>query len=287
MTGSTPNRHIPYVPENTLDPAAGLNLALNFIDALLQTAVISMDLTVPPATGADGDLYVVGAGATGVWGGQDRNLARFVDEGNFWQFFVAGEEVFFVVNREDGNLYKFVEGSPTGSWALAAGLGDAPNDGERYARRSGLWEVYPGITVSDEESPQTIEPDVSELVFVGAILEVLTGGVVRVTIPPPDPAPVVTEASAARIALAAHAGDYTRFTNAAAKTYTIGEEAYQVGDEFHGRNVGAGDLTLVEATGFTINPPADGTLVIPQHGTFTVKIVAANEADLFGVTVDA
>lgn len=283
---NTPNIGIPYVPENTLDPAAGLNLALNFIDAVLQTAVISMDETVPPMTAADGALYIVGAGATGAWAGQDRNLARFVDEGNLWQFFVAGEEVRYVINLEDDGFYKFVDGSP-GSWVLAAGLSDAPSDGEVYGRRDGLWEALLGLTVSDEESPQTVEPDVTQLVFANAILEVLAGGVVRVTIPPPAPAPVITEPGVSRTALASHAGDYTRFTNAATKTYLIGDDTYDVGDEFHGRNVGAGALTITEATGFTVNPPAGGTLVIPQGGTFTVKVVAADEADLFGVTEDA
>lgn len=83
-----------------------------------------------------------------------------------------------------------------------------------------------------------------------------------------------------------NSGRYTRFTNASAKTYTFdGAETYTVDAEYHGRNVGAGNLTLTEAGGFTINPPAGGTLVIPQGGTFTVKIVAADEADLFGVVV--
>ena len=85
-----------------------------------------------------------------------------------------------------------------------------------------------------------------------------------------------------------NSGNYTRFTNSSAKTYTFDDaESYVVGAEYHGRNVGAGDLTITEAGTMTINPPAGGTLVIPQGGTFTVKIVSADEADLFGVTVDA
>lgn len=101
-------------------------------------------------------------------------------------------------------------------------------------------------------------------------------------------APVVTASGTSLAADDTNAGNYTRFTNASAKTYTFdGAETYTVGDEYHGRNVGAGDLTITEAGGMTINPPAGGTLVIPQGGTFTVKIVAADEADLFGVTVDA
>lgn len=100
--------------------------------------------------------------------------------------------------------------------------------------------------------------------------------------------PVVGESGTSLTATAANAGNYTRFTNSSAKTYTFDDaESYVVGAEYHGRNAGAGDLTLTEAGGMTLNPPAGGTLVIPEGGTFTVKIVAADEADVFGVTEPA
>lgn len=100
-------------------------------------------------------------------------------------------------------------------------------------------------------------------------------------------ATVVTEGTASRTALPAHAGNYTRFTSTSAKTYTFSNaQSYVTGTEFHGRNAAAENLTIV-GTGVTINAPAGGTLVVPPHGTFTVKIVATNVADLFGVTVPA
>ena len=98
--------------------------------------------------------------------------------------------------------------------------------------------------------------------------------------------PVVTEAGTALTADDTNAGNYTRFTNAGAKTYTFDSaESYGVGAEYHVRNVGAGDLTLTEDGTFTLHPPAGGTLVVPQGGTATIKIVASDEADVFGVTV--
>lgn len=101
-------------------------------------------------------------------------------------------------------------------------------------------------------------------------------------------ASVVTESGTALAATDANSGDYTRFTSASAKTYTFDSgESYTVGDEYHGRNAGAGDLTLTEAGTFTLNAPAGGTLVVATGGTFTVKIVGAAEADVFGVTVAA
>jgi hypothetical protein len=115
---TTPNTGIPYVPEGTQDPAAGLNLALNVIDALLQTAVIDMSLTAPPGSPSDGDLYIVASGATGAWAGQDNNLARYVAEGNFWQFYEAGTQVRVVFNDDDGGLYVW----HGGEWKLLASL---------------------------------------------------------------------------------------------------------------------------------------------------------------------
>lgn len=90
--------------------------------------------------------------------------------------------------------------------------------------------------------------------------------------------------------LAADAGTYMRFTNAAAKTLTVqddSDEALESDTEYNGRNVGAGDLTIVEDTSVTVNVPFGGTLVVPEGGTFTLKRVATDEFDLFGVTVPA
>ena len=108
---ATPNTGIPYVPENTADPAAGLNLSLNVIDALLQSAVIDMGLTAPPASPSDGDMHIVGASATGEWEGQDNSLARYVAEGDFWQFYAAGVNVHMILNLDEGSALYVWDGS--------------------------------------------------------------------------------------------------------------------------------------------------------------------------------
>lgn len=239
----TPNTGIPYVPEGTLDPAAGLNLALNVIDALLQTAVQDMDQTAPPGSPADGDLHIVASPATGAWAGHENDLARYVAEGTFWQFFTAGFQVHLVVNLADLALYRFDLTSSPGAWGLVAGLGDASSNDITYARKNGAW-----VSIA---------------------------------------APVVSSSASNIDADETNAGNYTRFSHAA-PTYTFDDgEAFVVGAEYHGRYVGSGTLTITAAGTMTINPPAAGTLVIPPDGTFTIKIVAADEADLFGITVAA
>ena len=103
-------------------------------------------------------------------------------------------------------------------------------------------------------------------------------------------APVATESGTTYDLASADEGKYIRFTNTSAKTVNVRDEvdhALPANGEWHIRNVGANDLTLDEDTAVTINPPADGTLVVPPGGTVTLKRVAEDEFDLFGVTVPA
>lgn len=112
----TPNSGIPYVPENTIDPAAGLNESLRVIDALIQASVVGYQQTTPPSSPEDGDRYIVGDGATGAWAGQDQNMAQYVEEGNFWQFYEAGQQIHLVLYA--GSIYAY-----DGAWAEVSGGG--------------------------------------------------------------------------------------------------------------------------------------------------------------------
>lgn len=115
---ATPNNGIPYVPEDTLDPASGLNLALNTIDALLQAFVIDMDQTDPPGSPNDGDMHIVATGATGAWAGEDNNLARYVSDGAFWQFYAAGDQLRVVFDTDTGGMYVWYQSA----WQLLASV---------------------------------------------------------------------------------------------------------------------------------------------------------------------
>jgi len=137
----TPNAGLPLVPENVLDPAAGLNMALDVLDALVQSAVIDMALTAPPGSPADGDLYIVGAAATGDWAGQDNNMARWIDDPGFWQFYPAGTQVRIVLNNADGVLYIW-NGA---QWVAASGVPAAQPT-------SGIWAYQTDTTMADPGS---------------------------------------------------------------------------------------------------------------------------------------
>lgn len=98
MTNTISNG-IPLVPENTIDPAAGLNESLLTVDALLQLAVVSVGGNTPPGSPANGARYVVGTAPTGAWAGRANQVARWLD--GTWQFFPAA----IAVNLGDNKLY--------------------------------------------------------------------------------------------------------------------------------------------------------------------------------------
>jgi len=60
------------------------NTALRQIEGRLVRA-LSMTLTVAPSTPANGDVYIVAAGATGTWAGKDNNIAHFF--GGSWKYY--------------------------------------------------------------------------------------------------------------------------------------------------------------------------------------------------------
>jgi hypothetical protein len=262
----TPNVGLPLVPENTLDPAAGLNRALIEADALIQTAVISMALSAPPGSPADGDLYIVAGPGTGAWATLDDYLVRYVAEGAFWQSYAPGKPgAHLALNLDDGGLYAFIDSSGwqpiTGASAGSISVEDQDTGGDVIATATTI-VIGDGLQVTD-----------------------MGGGVALIEAIPLPPPVVTTESGTSRNAAAADANTYVRFTNAATKTYTFNNSAgFTAGQEFSGRNAGAGALTIAGAGSMVITAPAGGTLVIPQNATFTVKIVTSTTADLIGAT---
>lgn len=85
--------------------------ALGLQPAYQQDPVKDKDLTAPPGGEAEGDRYIVAAGATGLWAGKDENIATY--SGGSWVFTapIAGMTSFVI---DEGKLYGY-----TTAWALA------------------------------------------------------------------------------------------------------------------------------------------------------------------------
>lgn len=88
MADNTPRLGLPYLIASQAQKEVTHNEALNTIEALLQPTVQSNNLTIPP-TGIEGNIYIVGIGATGAWTGKDGNLAQYI--GGAWKFYVPFE----------------------------------------------------------------------------------------------------------------------------------------------------------------------------------------------------
>lgn len=99
----TVNNQIPFVPENTTDPAAGLNQSLYVIDMLLNLSVESIGDNVPPSSPEDGARYIVGTTPTGDWAGKENKLAMWIETGSYWAF----RTVNFAFNKADNIIYVY------------------------------------------------------------------------------------------------------------------------------------------------------------------------------------
>lgn len=102
-------------------------------------------------------------------------------------------------------------------------------------------------------------------------------------------AATTTESGSSRNIALADAGKYLRFTGSGAKSAFFDSSlGYTIDSEFHIANRGAsGDLTLYGDSNLTLNAPKGGLNVLEPGDTVTVKIVAADKADVFGSTKDA
>lgn len=107
----TVNNGIPFVPVNTTDPAAGLNLSLLTIDMLLHLSVESIGSTAPPGSPSDGARYIVGVSPTGAWAGRDNKLAMWIASPGYWQF----RDAHFAYNKADNIIYVY-----TAAWGQYA-----------------------------------------------------------------------------------------------------------------------------------------------------------------------
>lgn len=164
-----------------------------------------------------------------------------------------------------GDCY-LVATSGTGAWA--------GQDGKIAFYMNTGWEFITAI----EGFTAWVNDENVLIVFDGAAWIAAGGGGASLSV-------VTTMSGTAETLLNSHKNTFLRFTNAAAKTLTIQDEVDEALDtdyEVHIRNVGAGDLTLVEDTAVTITPPDGGSLVIAAGGTATLKRSAADAFDLMG-----
>ena len=114
----TPNLNLPYLAAAQAQKHVTHNEALRALDAIVHLSVLDRDLSMPPSAPAEGDRYLVAAGASGAWSGKVGTVAAYQDGAwafhaprTGWLCFIADEAATCVWNGS--------------AWVSAAGL-DGP-----------------------------------------------------------------------------------------------------------------------------------------------------------------
>ncbi|PHS26264.1 MAG: ribonuclease III [Robiginitomaculum sp.] len=82
----TPNLLLPYILEAQAQKHVTHNEAIRALDALVQLVMTSQSLTAPPAAPLEGERYIVGTSAPGVWAGKDTQIAAWQD--GAWAYYM-------------------------------------------------------------------------------------------------------------------------------------------------------------------------------------------------------
>lgn len=86
---TTPNLQLPYIMAAQSQKHVTHNEAIRALDAIVQLSALDRGLSAPPGPPADGDRYIVAAGASGAWLGQSGKIAAFQD--GAWMFYAPEE----------------------------------------------------------------------------------------------------------------------------------------------------------------------------------------------------
>lgn len=93
------NLGLPFIEAAQAQKHVTHNEALKALDTVVQLAVLDRDFTAAPGSPANGDRYIVAAGATGSWSGKDGEIAAFQD--GAWVFYAPREGWLAWVADED------------------------------------------------------------------------------------------------------------------------------------------------------------------------------------------
>lgn len=118
------------------------------LDALVQPRVLDKDLAAPPVGPADGDCYIVAAGATGAWATHDLSIARYSSVVIGWEFYAPRSG--WKVDVEDEDVTYRYTGSVWAVDAIAPGELGGYGAAGGYLRSSGAaWVRTSGIAAAD------------------------------------------------------------------------------------------------------------------------------------------
>lgn len=100
---TTPHLQLTLIEQSQAQKEVTANEAFFRIDALLNNGVIDKDLTAPPGSPAEGDVYIVAAGATGAWSGHASDIAYF---DQVWRFIEPLEGITLWI-KDESAVYRY------------------------------------------------------------------------------------------------------------------------------------------------------------------------------------
>lgn len=84
QTDQTTHLDLPFIMPSQAMKHVTHNAALQRLDAIVQLSVLSQSLAAPPAAPAEGDRYIIAAGASGAWAGHSGEVALW--QNGAWDF---------------------------------------------------------------------------------------------------------------------------------------------------------------------------------------------------------
>lgn len=102
---TSPNLEIDYIEAAQSQKHVTMNAAIRTFDALFKLAIVDKDLTAPPVSPNNGEAYIVASPATGLWAGQENNIAAYQDD--TW-FFYTSKEGWIAYVIDESVIYSFV-----------------------------------------------------------------------------------------------------------------------------------------------------------------------------------
>ena len=143
---ATPRLAAPYIVQSQSQKEVTHNEALNVLDGLVQPVAEDRDLTAPPGSPTEGQVWIVAAGASGDWAGEDDALAQFI--GGAWAFH-APQEGWSVWLKDEGLEARY-DGAGWVAGVVAASSVEIGGDQVLGARQSAIADASGGSTVDAE-----------------------------------------------------------------------------------------------------------------------------------------
>lgn len=265
---NTVNNAIPFVPENTTDPAAGLNLSLYIIDMLLNLSVETIGDNAPPATPEDGARYIVGTAPTGLWAGQANKLAMWVATGSYWAF----RDVNFAFNKADNTIYVF--NTTWNAYATTPGAAGEINTASNLGTGTGLYKQKVGVDLQFKTLSEGTNISLDTTTDTDRII--INGP----SVPDTTIIPINSQTGTAYTLALTDKGLCVEMNNAAANTLTIppnSSVAFPVGTTILIRQEGAGNTTIAAGSGVTIRNPHGTLKIAKQYATVSIHQRATDE----------